>query len=119
MASLQSLISIKMRLISLGKKNKRKLPIEELTTTEDKYLGNLIMVRDVFRERLSLMSVADKGLIFYLLDDLILLHSDLLEGLTTTKYKDIGKTTFSYLKIKTFITRQKYFSICQHKIQSL
>ena len=25
--------------ISLGKKNKRKLPIEELTTTEDKYLG--------------------------------------------------------------------------------
>ena len=98
MATLQSLISIKMRLISLGKKNKRKLPIEELTTTEDKYLGNLIMVRDVFRERLSLMSVADKGLIFYLLDDLILLHSDLLEGLTTTKYKDIGKTTFSCLK---------------------
>ena len=96
MATLQSLISIKMRLISLGKKNKRKLPIEELTTTEVKYLGNLIMVRDVFRERLSLMSVADKGLIFYLLDDLILLHSDLLEGLTTTKYKDIGKTTFLF-----------------------
>ena len=30
--------------ISLGKKNKRKLPIEELTTTEDKYLG-----KDLFR----------------------------------------------------------------------
>ena len=32
--------------ISLGKKNKRKLPIEELTTTEDKYLG-----KELFRNR--------------------------------------------------------------------
>ena len=34
--------------ISLGKKNKRKLPIEELTTTEDKYLG-----KDLFRNGLN------------------------------------------------------------------
>ena len=41
------------------------------------------MVRDVFRERLSLISTADKGLIFYLLDDLILLHSDSMIHNTT------------------------------------
>ena len=64
-----------------GKRNKRKAPIEELLSTEDKYLENLIMVRDVFREKLSLMSAEDKKLVFYLLDDLILLHSDLLFGL--------------------------------------
>ena len=29
--------------------NKRKAPIDELLNTEDKYLENLIMVRDVFR----------------------------------------------------------------------
>ncbi len=43
--------------ISFGsvKKNKRAAPIHELLTTEDKYLENLIMVRDVFRERLTTM----------------------------------------------------------------
>jgi len=93
-----------------GKKNKRKLPIEELTTTEDKYLGNLIMVRDVFREKLSLISTADKGLIFYLLDDLILLHSDLLEGLTTTKNKDIGKVFLLHMSRITYL----YGGYCVH-----
>ena len=68
-------------------------------------LGNLIMVRDVFRERLSLISTADKGLIFYLLDDLILLHSDLLEGLTTTKNKDIGKVFLLHMSRITYLVK--------------
>ena len=63
------------------------------------------MVRDVFRERLSLISTADKGLIFYLLDDLILLHSDLLEGLTTTKNKDIGKVFLLHMSRITYLVK--------------
>ena len=73
------------------------------------YLGNLIMVRDVFRERLSLISTADKGLIFYLLDDLILLHSDLLEGLTTTKNKDIGKVFLLHMSRITYLVELTTF----------
>ena len=63
------------------------------------------MVRDIFRERLSLISTADKGLIFYLLDDLILLHSDLLEGLTTTKNKDIGKVFLLHMSRITYLVK--------------
>ena len=48
-----------------SKKNKRQAPINELVDTEDKYLENLIMVRDKFRERLSLMTIQDKAVIFY------------------------------------------------------
>ncbi len=76
-----SLADISSFATGAGKRNKRKAPIEELLSTEDKYLENLIMVRDVFREKLSLMSSEDKKLVFFLLDDLILLHSDLLFGL--------------------------------------
>ena len=39
--------------------------MNELVDTEDKYLENLIMVRDKFRERLSLMTIQDKAIIFY------------------------------------------------------
>jgi guanine nucleotide exchange factor VAV len=85
--------------ISFGgtKKSKRAAPIDELVTTEDKYLENLIMVRDVFREKLSLMSPQDKALIFHQLDDFILLHSDLLFGLKTPKKDDIGKVFLRHL----------------------
>ena len=59
--------------------------------TEDKYLENLIMVRDIFREKLSQMSMQDKLHVFHLWDDLILLHSDILFGLKLPKSDDIGK----------------------------
>ncbi len=72
-----------------GKKSKRQAPIQELVETEDKYLENLIMVRDVFRERLSGMSPFHKSIIFFQLDDLITLHSDVLFGLKRRK-SDIG-----------------------------
>jgi len=38
---------------------------KELVDTEDKYLENLIMVRDKFRDKLNLMSNQDKAVIFY------------------------------------------------------
>ena len=68
------------------------------------------MVRDVFRERLSLMHSQDKGLIFYLLDDLILLHSDLLEGLTKSKGNDIGKVFLLHMSRITNL----YGGYCVH-----
>ena len=48
-----------------SKKNKRQAPIQELVDTEDKYLENLIMVRDNFRDRLTLISGQDKAVIFF------------------------------------------------------
>lgn len=98
--------------ISFGniKKNKRKAPIDELVTTEDKYLENLIMVRDVFRERLTLMSGSDKNLIFHLLDDLILLHSDILFGLKTPKNDDVGRVFLKHIPRITHL----YGSYCVH-----
>eukprot|EP00094_Tigriopus_californicus_P003786 TCALIF_03642-PA protein Name:"Similar to Vav Protein vav (Drosophila melanogaster)" AED:0.02 eAED:0.02 QI:0/0/0/0.66/0.5/0.33/3/0/716 len=75
--------------ISFGKKSKRAAPVEELIDTEDKYLENLIMVRDVFRDPLTLMSPYHKSIVFYQLDDLIQLHSDILFGLKQ-KRTDIG-----------------------------
>ena len=106
-----------------GKRNKRKAPIEELLSTEDKYLENLIMVRDVFREKLSLMSGEDKKLVFYLLDDLILLHSDLLFGLkkdqgaaakpSSTKDFDNGQIGRVFLNHMPRITHL-YSGYCVH-----
>ena len=93
-----------------AKKNKRKAPIEELVSTEDKYLENLIMVRDIFREKMTYMNIEDKNIIFFLLDDLILLHSDLLFGLKTPKNDDIGKV---FLNNMTRITHL-YGGYCVH-----
>ena len=47
------------------KRNKRQAPMNELVDTEDKYLENLIMVRDKFRDKLTLISNLDKAIIFY------------------------------------------------------
>ena len=71
------------------KKKKRQFHLNELVDTEDKYLEKLIMVRDKFRERVNLMPNVDKKVIFYSLDELILLHSDLLFDLRPKKV-DIG-----------------------------
>ena len=71
------------------KKKKRQFHVNELVDTEDKYLEKLIMVRDKFRERLTLMPSHEKNAIFYSLDELILLHSDLLFDLRPKKV-DIG-----------------------------
>ena len=68
------------------------------------------MVRDVFREKLSLMNLQDKTTIFHLWDELIVLHSDILFGLKTPKNDDIGKV---FLKQKTKITHH-YSSYCVH-----
>jgi hypothetical protein len=56
-----------------SKKNKRHAPIKELVDTEDKYLENLIMVRDKFRDRLTFMSNQDKNIIFYKLVRMLLI----------------------------------------------
>ncbi len=104
--------------ISFGngtKKNKRKAPIDELVTTEDKYLENLIMVRDVFRERLGLMSTQDKNVIFHVWDDLILLHSDLLFGLKTPKNDDIGQVFLKHIPRIAHL----YGSYCVHLPMSI
>ena len=60
-------------------------------------MENLIMVRDIFRERMSLMNPQDKSHIFHLWDDLILLHSDILFGLKTPKNDDIGKVFLRHM----------------------
>ena len=57
--------NFKMCFQGSSKKTKRQAPIQELVDTEDKYLENLIMVRDKFRDRLTLISPQDKAIIFY------------------------------------------------------
>jgi hypothetical protein len=64
-----------------SKKNKRQAPIQELVDTEDKYLENLIMVRDKFRERLNLISSQDKAIIFYKLVRIQKLCSERLDSI--------------------------------------
>lgn len=82
--------------ISFGKKSKRSAPIQELLETEDKYLENLIMVRDIFRNQLTNMHPEHRAIIFFRLDDLISLHSDLLFGLKQ-KRVDIGSVFLEHI----------------------
>jgi len=60
--------------LSFRRSSKRSAPMHELVETEDKYLENLIMVRDVFRESLTTMASQHKAVIFFKLDDIIELH---------------------------------------------
>ena len=68
------------------KKSKREFPIKEFSETEDKYLANLIMVRDNFRDPLvQFLSEPIHQAVFFRLDELIALHSDILLDLKRKK----------------------------------
>ncbi len=84
--------------ISFGgsKRSKRSAPMQELLETEDKYLENLIMVRDVFRNVLTTMPPPVKFTVFFRLDELVELHSDLLFGLKQ-KRADVGGVFLSHM----------------------
>ncbi|XP_071746379.1 protein vav isoform X2 [Lepeophtheirus salmonis] len=99
---------------SLKSKSKRDLPINELIDTEDKYLENLIMVRDVFRDQLTLLSSKDKELIFYKLDELIRLHTEILTGLNI-KGSHVGEI---FLRLNPIIARL-YGDYCVHLPRSM
>merc|ERR1719391_1727370 len=61
--------------LTAKKKKKRAAPLNELIVTEDKYLENLVMVRDKFRTPLlksqGTLAPATLDQIFFRLDDLI------------------------------------------------
>ncbi len=82
--------------ISFGRKSKRAAPMQELLETEDKYLENLIMVRDVFRECLTTMPPQQKATVFFRLDELVGLHSDLLFALKQ-KRVDVGEVFLQHM----------------------
>ena len=73
-----------------SKKNKRDFPIKEFIETEDKYLANLIMVRNHFWNPLQeVLPISLQRLIFLMLPEMIALHSDILEELRK-KNRNIG-----------------------------
>ena len=83
---------------SAKKKKKRSGPLNELIITEEKYLDNLIMVRDKFREPVATYllqragaagSVVQLDQIFYKLDELIQLHSE-ISAQIKPKRADVG-----------------------------
>jgi len=76
--------------ISFSKKSKRDFPIKEFIETEEKYLENLIMVRDYFSEPLRQVIHENlHAIIFFKLPELISLHSDILLELKR-KQRSIG-----------------------------
>ena len=82
--------------ISFTKKSKREFPIKEFVETEDKYLANLIMVQNHFSEPLQpLLSQEVHRLVFFKLDEMIKLHSDILFELNKRK-NNIGKIILNF-----------------------
>eukprot|EP00090_Calanus_glacialis_P036498 TRINITY_DN6235_c0_g1_i1.p1 TRINITY_DN6235_c0_g1~~TRINITY_DN6235_c0_g1_i1.p1 ORF type:complete len:771 (-),score=186.86 TRINITY_DN6235_c0_g1_i1:114-2426(-) len=82
--------------ISFSKKSKREYPIKEFSETEDKYLANLIMVRDNFLSQLqNLLQPNVVEIIFFRLHELITLHSDILLDLKKRK-SNIGQVILKY-----------------------
>ena len=82
--------------ISFSKKNKREFPIKEFLETEDKYLANLIMVRDHFSFPLQgSIPPALHAVIFYKLPEMIALHSDILLELKK-KCRNIGSIVLMF-----------------------
>ena len=71
--------------------------MNELIVTEDKYLENLIMVRDKFRQPMATYllqtagaaAVAPLDQIFYKLDELVQLHSEISSQIKP-KRADVG-----------------------------
>merc|ERR1712110_657013 len=82
--------------ISFTKKSKREFPIKEFVETEDKYLANLIMVQNYFSAPLqSFLSEDLHQLIFFKLEEMVKLHSDILFELTNRK-TNIGKIILQF-----------------------
>ena len=82
--------------ISFTKKSKREFPIKEFVDTEDKYLGNLIMVRNNFSQPLqSFLSEDLHRNVFFKLEEMIKLHSDILFELNQRK-NNIGKIILNF-----------------------
>ena len=78
------------------KKDKREFPIKEFIDTEDKYLSNLIMVREHFSTPLKLVLPEDlHSIIFFKLEEMISLHHNILEELRR-KDMNIGKLLLNY-----------------------
>ena len=76
--------------ITFSKKNKRDFPIKEFVETEDKFLANLIMVRNHFWNPLQeLLPISLQRWIFFMLPEMIALHSDILLELKK-KNRNIG-----------------------------
>ncbi len=76
--------------ITFSKKNKRDYPIKEFIETEDKYLANLIMVKNYFWNPLQeVLPIGLQRLIFLMLPEMIALHSDILLELKK-KSRNIG-----------------------------
>jgi hypothetical protein len=72
------------------RQKKRQLHVLELFETEERYLDTLIMVKVRFRDSLTSMSGLDKMIIFSQLDEIIILHSDLLHDLNSGTHDNIA-----------------------------
>ena len=72
------------------RQKKKQFHVHELVETEERYLDTLIMVKVKFRDCLTSMSGLDKMIVFSQLDEIILLHSDLLHELNSGTHDDIG-----------------------------
>ena len=82
--------------ISFNKKSKREFPIKEFLDSEDRYLANLILVQNYFSTPLQSFLCEDlHQLIFFRLDEMIKLHSDILFELTNKK-NNIGKIILKF-----------------------
>ena len=98
----QTICSPRKNRMSLGlpssKKNKRDYPIKEFVETEDKYLANLIMVRDNFSDPLqNLIQEHLHSVIFFKLHEMIALHTDILEDLKRNN-RNIGNIMLNYYR---------------------
>lgn len=86
--------------ISFSKKSKRDFPIKEFIETEEKYLENLIMVRDYFSEPLRQVIHENlHAIIFFKLPELISLHSDILLELKR-KQRSIGNIILNVYQVE-------------------
>ena len=82
--------------ISFNKKSKREFPIKEFVDSEDRYLANLILVQNYFSNPLQSFLTEDlHQLIFFKLDEMIKLHSDILFELNNKK-NNIGKIILKF-----------------------
>ena len=59
------------------KKSKREFPVREFMESEEKYLANLCMVRDSFQLQLQHMTSETSKVVFFRLQELIVLHGGL------------------------------------------
>lgn len=62
---------------ALTKKSKREFPVREFMESEEKYLANLCMVRDSFQLQLQHMTSETSKVVFFRLQELIVLHGGL------------------------------------------